>query len=803
VLKSPLPNDDQETFNAEHSTKYVLFNGTTVLQTRTLPDQPAVALAYSTGFSTLKGELIRSIMFPKPTKFKFYRDSMRFVGFLALFALCGFVYTVAMFSYFGATLDVIVVRALDLVTITVPPALPVAMTIGTAFAISRLKTQDIYCISPSRVNVSGRIDTMCFDKTGTLTEEGLSVFGAQPMEEDTFGKLIPELQKAPVPLLHILASCHSLSVLNGQLIGDPLDVKMFEATHWTIYEPDNRVVVRSGLGQEIQIVRSFEFSSLLQRMSVIVKINEEFYLFAKGSPEMMKTLSIKQTLPRNFDEILVSHTHQGKRVLGLAMKPLPGFTEYDAAKISRQEAESELTFQGLLILQNQLKEDTADVIRLLQAGAVSNIMVTGDNEFTAISVARQCHIIKPDESVFLITLRDKDDDNNDNRGQGLVELYDRSALKFEYVPKYGEAHREAPFSWSDPGVALAINGKAFQHLQQNDAGLMKTVFHKAVVYSRMSPLHKAELVVGLQELGLTVGMCGDGANDCGALKAADVGLSLSDAEASVAAPFTSKQPTIRSLFTLLKEGRCALISSIQVYKYMACYSLLQSISIWILYSVNYDSRLRDSQFLWIDMGLIFPLSFLMGRTEPRRSLSKHRPSSSLLSSTILVSIVLQILIHCAFQVVIFIATNLYYIPEYHAGISFSDAESIKITVIFLFANFQYISTVVAYSINKPFRRGLHTNFPFFISILILTLLCIYLLLWPDPWTAWLFNVAEIKLGFRFVILAAAAVNFGIVYALEYMFIVSYMQNSESERQLVRLRQLRQNDRSIELQSMKV
>jgi magnesium-transporting ATPase (P-type) len=100
-----------------------------------------------------------------------------------------------------------------------------------------------------------------------------------------------------------------------------------------------------------------------------------------------------------------------------------------------------LTFQGLLILQNQLKEDTADVIRLLQAGAVSNIMVTGDNEFTAISVARQCHIIKPDESVFLITLRDKDDDNNDNRGQGLVELYDRSALKFEYVPKYGEAHR--------------------------------------------------------------------------------------------------------------------------------------------------------------------------------------------------------------------------------------------------------------------------------------------------------------------------------------------------------------------------
>lgn len=71
-----------------------------------------------------------------------------------------------------------------------------------------------------------------------------------------------------------------------------------------------------------------------------------------------------------------------------------------------------------------------------------------------------------------------------------------------------------------------------------------------------------------------------------ALKAAHVGVSLSEAEASVAAPFTSSVQNISCLVHLMLEGRCALVTSFAAFKYMALYSLIQFFTILILYKVK-------------------------------------------------------------------------------------------------------------------------------------------------------------------------------------------------------------------------
>lgn len=129
---------------------------------------------------------------------------------------------------------IIVVRALDLITVVIPPALPAAMSIGTSFAISRLKKGNIFCISPPRVNVCGKLSCIVFDKTGTLTEDGLDVLHVRSTDSaaQLFGPIHDTADHLPNNFLVAMTTCHSLKMIQGELLGDPMDLKMFQFTDW-------------------------------------------------------------------------------------------------------------------------------------------------------------------------------------------------------------------------------------------------------------------------------------------------------------------------------------------------------------------------------------------------------------------------------------------------------------------------------------------------------------------------------------------------------------------------------------------
>ncbi|OMJ16155.1 putative cation-transporting ATPase [Smittium culicis] len=618
----------------------------------------ATALVVRTGFNTTKGVLIRSILFPRQNKFKLYEDAFKFIGVLSLIAFLGFLASVANFMRLGISTGVIIVRALDLITVAVPPALPASMSIGTSFALNRLREKLIYCISPSRINVCGRVNLVGFDKTGTITEEGLDVLGIQTScsENNQLGELIKDIELLSIDtcdsnsqstpnlnmldlgnlnLLNAIATCHSINLVSGTFIGDPLDIKMFESTGWALEEHDSKstnketvpfgdkaklgsknkaalpAVVRPPIRQsssspplgndlcndleldELGIVKKFDFLPSLRRMSVIVRKlgDKQFQCYVKGAPETIKSLSIQSTIPKDFSKKLSEFTHNGYRVLAVGGK-MSNMSWPDAQKTKREQIECELIFLGFVIFENKLKPTSEPVLNELKTARIRSLMCTGDNPLTAISVARQCNMVRETTRIFMPRLlrlnpqsiydydasffntrfivlwQDVDDPYRILDPHSLEPLIckrvDYSCVDFDASEEVMSADHPLQLV-SNPIIdfklvksrdyALAITGDIFRHIVDKEP---KEKLHKVLmlgsVYARMSPDEKGELMELLQEIGYCTAFCGDGANDCSALKAADIGISLSEAESSVAAPFTSKTSDIRLIILKLSAA---------------------------------------------------------------------------------------------------------------------------------------------------------------------------------------------------------------------------------------------------------
>ena len=196
IIKSHIPLTHQK-LNTNHDHKYILYAGTKVIQKRTLGTSKVLGVVLSTGFNTEKGNLIRSIIFPKETEFKFKTDSIKYIYFMTCLSFFGFTLSLPFLVNNGMDAYEIFIKALDLITTTVPPALPACIGIGIWYALSRIKEYGIICINRDRVNIAGKVDLICFDKTGTLTEDHLDIYGFRGVKykkgDFCFDKFIDEI----------------------------------------------------------------------------------------------------------------------------------------------------------------------------------------------------------------------------------------------------------------------------------------------------------------------------------------------------------------------------------------------------------------------------------------------------------------------------------------------------------------------------------------------------------------------------------------------------------------------------------
>ncbi|XP_021372586.1 probable cation-transporting ATPase 13A3 isoform X2 [Mizuhopecten yessoensis] len=809
VTKTPLPNPKlvkpgeqiTTTFDIKEHARHILFCGTHIIQTRYYGNKRVRAVVVRTGFSTAKGELVRSILYPKPVDFKFERDTYIFVGVLAMIAGLGFIYTIILEIQYGEDAKDIALHSLDIITITVPPALPAALTVGIIFAQRRLKSHGIYCISPRAINIAGSINAVCFDKTGTLTEDGLMMQGVVPSEGACFQEEIRQMSDVSKgTLLVCMATCHSLTKIDGVLSGDPLDLIMFASVGWDLEEPGHEeshrfdmmvpTIVYPSVSpdvlkdtidfadkvdpqplEEYGILRQFTFSSSLQRMSVIVRQlqSTNFELYCKGSPEMIASLCRPSTVPDNFQSVLSSYTQHGYRVIALAWKPLSSKINYvKIQRMQREQVEKDLLFLGLLIMENKLKHESSPVISQLRDANIRTIMVTGDNILTALSVARECGMVDPPDKIILAEAFYLPGDSTQSNPQLEFVYADDRNRKVEEISTAEDMTIQID---NDPydKFHFAVTGKSWSVLRHHFPEILPKIVVRGAVFARMSPGQKAQLIEVLQEVGYYVAMCGDGANDCGALKTAHTGISLSEAEASVASPFTSKTPNIKCVPTVIAQGRAALVTSFGIFKYMACYSLTQFISVCLLYWIG--ANMTDFEFLYVDLILVSTLSITFGRTEAHPKLAKEPPPFSLTSVLPILSLVIQISIQMSVQVFCFyhVQTQPWFKPyEENPDDNYISYEN---TAVFYGSAYQYIILAIVFAKGPPYRKRLFTNYLFLGNIIACTLVTMWLTIYPPEGALeFLELMPPDSIPYRLLYVGMAAANLLLSILLE-MFVL--------------------------------
>lgn len=525
-------------------------------------------MVYQTGFNTTKGLLIRAIMFNNPGKYQFEIDGNRFLLYLIGMSFCFIIayYIIAFTDEEKPLFEDVALPSIDITLTMVPPGLTVCLTLGIQYAQARLSMRKISVLKGRLINAAGRMNVCLFDKTGTLTinEVVLEEVYAANIQADSQRCTIlaknrdirqdTDFQKR---LCHNFAADHTLVLTkpDGQgkqsILGDPLEEELYKFAKATLENKKDingrnfmKVlrVDRGGSTDVLGVVNVFGFKSELQRMSIVVEESGtgDIFSYVKGAPERIVELSDPQTLPRDINQQIVDFAKNGYRVIAFGCKRLQNLGV--GQEYTREMSEDRITFQGLALFKNNLKDATKPTLDKLKDAGFYTGMITGDNINTAISVSKSCGLVDiSKEDVAICTYEERS-----------------GKLNYMLINAHGDPVGQIdPKSRAQSGklVIGAIDNINFEKISK-ELGLelnkpidlkkdtiLTEISENVRVFARMNPQQKALLVKIFKEYykskNYTVGFCGDGANDCIALKHADIGVSLSKNEASLSAPFVS------------------------------------------------------------------------------------------------------------------------------------------------------------------------------------------------------------------------------------------------------------------------
>ena len=485
---------------------------------------------------------------------------------------------------------------LALAIAAVPEGLPAVATIALAVGLRRMARRQAAVRRLGAVEALGSTTLICTDKTGTLTAGEMTVTRVEGSDFaltvtgagfDADGEIL--LDGSPLareqsaflsPLLQACALTARAHIENGRSAGDPTDAALLVLSAKGGQAPQE-------LLQRMPRVDELPFASERGFSASYHASNGERTVFVKGAPGGVLALcsrvatragdtTLDAGVRARLEQQNLTLAQEGLRVIALAWSEHAG----------QNGPLEDLTFLGLAGITDPPAEGVRETISVFRTAGIRTVMITGDQEATAASVARSV---------------------------GIVD-----------------------------SAAHALHGREIARM--NPAELVDAV-GRAAIFNRVTPSDKLNIVSAFQERGEIVAMLGDGVNDAAALKKADVSVAMGGRGTDLAketADLILRDDRFSTIGAAVEEGRIVYDNVRKFVFFLFSCNVAEVLVVLTASVAGLPLPLLPLQILWLNLVTdTFPaLALAVEPGEP--DLMRHpprKPDAAILSRPFVTSLV--------------------------------------------------------------------------------------------------------------------------------------------------------------------
>jgi Ca2+-transporting ATPase len=482
----------------------------------------------------------------------------------------------------GNELLLMVEAGIALAVAAIPEGLPIVATLTLARGMLRMARKNALVERLSAVDTLGATTVILTDKTGTLTENRmhldrlLLVDGEVTVDHEGGQFSLDDVRTDPAtdPALRRVLEIGVLCT-NATLGGDPgEDGDTGDPTEIALLRAGQLAgLTRAGLTARYPELAEIAFDSAAKRMATIHEDGGGFLIVAKGAPETVLP-ACQSVLTGDGVEALDTARRdawldaaEDLAARGLRMLALA----FKQAKTAGTPVYQDLTLAGLAAIHDPPRSDIRDVIQACRDAGITVIMVTGDHIGTAKNVSEA------------------------------IGLSERGASA-----KAG--HELAPMTGAD---------------EKAESELRRTI-----IFARVTPEQKLDLIRLHQQAGEVVAMTGDGVNDAPALRQADIGVAMGLRGTQVAreaADIVLTDDAFATIVTAIREGRVIFTNIRRFATYLLSCNLAEVLIVGLAVLAGLPLPLLPLQILFLNLVTdVFP-AFALGLGEGDENVLKRPP----------------------------------------------------------------------------------------------------------------------------------------------------------------------------------